>query len=277
MSQCYTEFVKTDSYANNDKFIGRGLDSFGLKTRLIEAINSRDKDLSLLEIGCGKGNLILNLAALYPNLKLTGINKSINHGTKDQSELEMKAYELGIKKSQLSFQVAEATNLPFSSNSFDIVISHVTFLHIINKAKAIEEAYRVLKPNGTAIISLGSYAILRKHGHPTPTFYKTIRRRLGADFNPRFLIESENKLIALSSYIRTLQRAYKVDLEAIKFVSESQRGIAHWLIFQKDNEKALDLKLKFLPKESKELTQLYSHNNPVNWGAIDKYELLSNW
>lgn len=44
-------------------------------------------------------------------------------------------------------------NMPFSDNSFDIVISSEVIEHVENPEKAIAEISRVLKPNGIAIIT----------------------------------------------------------------------------------------------------------------------------
>ncbi|MFQ6083608.1 MAG: class I SAM-dependent methyltransferase [Candidatus Aminicenantia bacterium] len=45
-------------------------------------------------------------------------------------------------------KVADATDLPFSENSFDAVFAFGILHHIENWQKAISEIYRVLKPGG---------------------------------------------------------------------------------------------------------------------------------
>jgi SAM-dependent methyltransferase len=50
--------------------------------------------------------------------------------------------------------LADAENLPFASNSFDVVYSYGVMHHSPNTAKCLAEAWRVLKPGGEARIML---------------------------------------------------------------------------------------------------------------------------
>src|SRR5947208_9448784 len=55
---------------------------------------------------------------------------------------------------------ADAENLPFASNSFDVVYSYGVMHHSPNTAKCLKEAWRVLKPDGEARIMLYHHASL---------------------------------------------------------------------------------------------------------------------
>jgi ubiquinone/menaquinone biosynthesis C-methylase UbiE len=263
-------------YARHDKFIGRGLSTFDFGIRLKKEIDKRvkkNRKLSILEIGSGKGNLLIDLAFLYPHIKLTGVNKNSTHGIKNLQELNKRAKERGLKfkPGQMTVKFANATSLPFSDSTFDVITSQVTFLHVENKAKALEEVYRVLKPGGVAIISLGAYSINRKRGHKMPLFYRSLNKKLGRDFNPRFIIRSEGKYVPISSFFKNFHNN-QIEFWTENFVSESQRGILHRVILHKQTAK-LDLGLKYLSEESKKLTNLYRSKNPVNWGVIDMYTM----
>lgn len=270
--------MKIDSsYAGKDKYVGRGINAFALKSQLLKEINKRSKDqksFSLLEVGCGQGNLLLDLAKLYPKIKLVGLNKNVTHGVRDEEDIKRRAAERGIKIGALpQVLFGDATKLPFPSESFDVVISQMAFLHIQNKARALEEAYCVLKLGGIALIGLSSYSIKRKLGYAMPPYYRSLRRKLGHDFNPRFLIKSNNnKFIGLSEFVQKTRGKYDVSLETGKFVSELHRGIAQWLILNKKNKGKLDLGLKYNKEESRKLTEAYAKKNPVNWGVIDVYQ-----
>ena len=48
----------------------------------------------------------------------------------------------------ISYVQCDAVNLPFKDNSFDVVIVGFGLRNILNAEKAVEEIYRVLKPNG---------------------------------------------------------------------------------------------------------------------------------
>lgn len=49
---------------------------------------------------------------------------------------------------------ADICNLPFDNNSYDIIFCNHVLEHIPNDTKAMQELYRVLKPNGMAILQI---------------------------------------------------------------------------------------------------------------------------
>ena len=58
-----------------------------------------------------------------------------------------------IKRKQTSpFVLSDATHLPFSDNTFDLVTMLHVIEHVKNDKMALQEIYRVLKTNGSAII-----------------------------------------------------------------------------------------------------------------------------
>jgi len=73
-------------------------------------------------------------------------------------ELSRKRFELfGLRG---AFRVADAENLDFTDESFDLVYSHGVLHHTPDTARAVREIHRVLKPGGRAIVMLyhrGSY------------------------------------------------------------------------------------------------------------------------
>ena len=53
----------------------------------------------------------------------------------------------------VDFRVADVLELPFEDQSFDVVTSRVSAHHYADVAKAVTEAYRVLKPGGRFLVS----------------------------------------------------------------------------------------------------------------------------
>ena len=49
---------------------------------------------------------------------------------------------------------ADICNLPFADNSYDVILCNHVLEHIPNDTKAMQELYRVLKPNGMAILQI---------------------------------------------------------------------------------------------------------------------------
>jgi len=68
--------------------------------------------------------------------------------------IELTKKNLEVHKYRSNLLVADAENLPFESNSFDVVYSFGILHHTLNTQKAIDEIYRTLKPNGKAVIAL---------------------------------------------------------------------------------------------------------------------------
>ena len=49
---------------------------------------------------------------------------------------------------------ADICNLPFEDNTYDIIFCNHVLEHIPNDSKAMQELYRILKPNGMAILQI---------------------------------------------------------------------------------------------------------------------------
>lgn len=104
------------------------------------------KNLStFIDVGCGIGGSTLYLAQ-YCNAKGTGITLSPVQATRATE----RAAEANIS---CEFQVADALNMPFADQSFDLVWSLESGEHMPDKQKFLQECYRVLKPGGTLILA----------------------------------------------------------------------------------------------------------------------------
>lgn len=97
----------------------------------------------ILDLGCGTGVLIQRLLQIAPKIEVFGIDAS--------------AEMLKIAKQKLpesvDFKLGSADNLPFPSNSFDVVVSTSVFHYFRDPSRALQEAKRVLKPNGRLVIT----------------------------------------------------------------------------------------------------------------------------
>lgn len=96
----------------------------------------------VLDVGCGVGATASYIAKKY-QVQVTGIDKSermIQQATKRVEK--RKVTDL------VELKVAEATDLPFEDNSFDIVMTESVLSFVENKTKAIDEFVRVIKPGG---------------------------------------------------------------------------------------------------------------------------------
>ena len=103
----------------------------------------------VLDAGCGVGGSSIFLAKEL-NCSTTGITLS----EKQVESARRNALENGVEN-QAKFLVADFTNLPFKSNSFDVVWAIESVVHTPQKAAFFKEAFRVLKNGGRLV--LGQY------------------------------------------------------------------------------------------------------------------------
>jgi len=112
-----------------------------------------EKGINFLDIGCGNGRLIIQLAALFPNSRFTGVDPSlygINVATKniDQLGLKDRVFVENLGGEELQYK-----------EEFEIACMTVV-LHEINpniRLKALENIYNTLKKGGRLIIFDFSY------------------------------------------------------------------------------------------------------------------------
>ena len=98
----------------------------------------------VLEIAPGPGYFCIELAKLG-NYQITGLDIS-----KTFVEIARKnAMEVGLK---IDFREGNASAMPFENESFDFTFCQAAFKNFSQPVKAIAEMYRVLKPNGVALI-----------------------------------------------------------------------------------------------------------------------------
>jgi SAM-dependent methyltransferase len=109
------------------------------------------RGLRVLEIGCGLGTDGARFA--LAGADYTGIDL-----TDASIELAKRKFELSGLRGE--FRIADAENLEFADDSFDLVYSHGVLHHTPDTARAVREIHRVLKPGGRAVVMLyhrGSY------------------------------------------------------------------------------------------------------------------------
>ena len=108
---------------------------------LIETL-SPTKKTKVLDIGCGRGRTSVYMAKKY-GCKVTGIDIS------EEAIEDARHFAKKHKVDHLvSFQVADAMDLPFPDQEFDMTLSQAVLILTDDKHKVIRESSRVLKPDG---------------------------------------------------------------------------------------------------------------------------------
>lgn len=129
----------------------------------------------VLDIGCGRGLLLLTAAMRAPQGRAVGVDIWSNvdlSGNRPEATLE-NARRAGVAD-RVEVHNADAQQLPFANESFDVVISSLVLHNIPSRQgrqQAVREIARVLRPGGrVAILDLrhtGDYVrVLRQCGLP---------------------------------------------------------------------------------------------------------------
>jgi ubiquinone/menaquinone biosynthesis C-methylase UbiE len=151
-------------------FIGTGLHSsrrgkFLVWEEVLDGLQLRG-DERVLDLGCGRGAVLLAAARRLPRGRGVGIDI---WSRADQSGNTVGATLRNAEAENVSERIAALTAdmmaLPFRSETFDVVVSNVAIHNIrgrSGRAKAIDEAARVLRPGGRLLIAdlafTGAYA-----------------------------------------------------------------------------------------------------------------------
>lgn len=143
---------------------------------------------SVLDVGCGTGEILYMLKNIYPAISLYGIDIS--------REMLKQAEDKGLCK--VNLLLGDAENLPFENENFDLLVCTDSFHHYPNPQKAINEFYRVLENDG--------YLLLADFWKPFPI------RQLMNLFLP-FSSEGDVKIYSINQILNFLKNAGFQDVQ----------------------------------------------------------------
>jgi arsenite methyltransferase len=113
-------------------------------------------DETVLDLGCGRGAVLLATAKLLPNGRAIGVDVWRADQTGNSQENTLRNAELEGVADRVEVRTADITDLPFDDNSVDVIVSSLVIHNIPQNAdreKAISEAARVLRPGGRLAIA----------------------------------------------------------------------------------------------------------------------------
>ena len=129
-----------------DSYVSHGIQTKEEKVLWTEAFYSilpEEKKLCILDVGCGTGAMGLLLAEMGHSVSGIDLSEGM------MSVGRKKAEDLGC---DMIFELGDAENPPFEMNSFDVIINRHLLWTLPHPDTALENWYRVLKPNGTLMI-----------------------------------------------------------------------------------------------------------------------------
>ena len=111
------------------------------KKRLVEMMNIQIND-TIIDVGSGTGDLVKLILKENNYISIYSVDLNIdmmNEGKKKFNNKQLK---------KIQFINANAEKLPFENNFFDKYVISFCLRNITNVEKAIQEAFRILKPGG---------------------------------------------------------------------------------------------------------------------------------
>jgi arsenite methyltransferase len=129
---------------------------FQVWEEILDGLNLRG-DERVLDMGCGRGAVLTAVARRLTTGRVTGIDL---WSTSDQSgnarEVTLQNASVEGVRDRIDVQTGDMRELPFPDGSFDVVVSSLAIHNIRSneaRARAISEAWRVLKPGGRMAIA----------------------------------------------------------------------------------------------------------------------------
>lgn len=168
----FQRFLDTTQYKCSgilryERVFGSGFVSTGGLETTKEFVSKLDLKPSqkVLDVGCGIGGGDFYMSENF-DAEVVGIDLSIN--------MISFALERAIGlKCAVEFEVADCTKKTYPDDTFDVIYSRDTILHIQDKPALFKSFYKWLKPGGKVLIS--DYC--KKAGQPSPEFAQYIKQR----------------------------------------------------------------------------------------------------
>lgn len=110
-----------------------------------------------LDAGCGTGAFLLPLARKLTPRGATVVGLDLSEGVLATARARVAAEGLPV-----SCQIGDIEALPFADGSFDLALANFMLYHVPDKARAIAELRRVLRPGGTLLAATNGEANLRE-------------------------------------------------------------------------------------------------------------------
>ena len=127
----------------------------GLRDRLLDSLDLKGEE-KVLDVGCGRGLLLIGAAKRLKSGKATGIDiwnqEDLSGNSADATKQNAKIEGVSDK---VRIETGDARKLVYPDNNYDVVISSLVIHNIPDqhgRDQAIREMWRVLKPGGKLLI-----------------------------------------------------------------------------------------------------------------------------
>jgi len=98
----------------------------------------------VLDLACGTGQLLRRLARARPEAELTGVDLA--------PKMVERAWAKLVDVPNVRLEQADAHDLPFADDAFDVVVCASTFHYFTHPTTVLTEVRRVLRPDGRLVL-----------------------------------------------------------------------------------------------------------------------------
>jgi SAM-dependent methyltransferase len=137
-------------------YLGSRFGKIKERERLLGLISWRG-DERVLDVGCGRGLVLVGAARRLTSGSAIGIDIwQAEDLSGNRPDVPLRNAELEGVRDRISVQTADMRRLPFEDGSFDVITSRAVIHNLYSsadRATAIREIARVLRPGGRALIS----------------------------------------------------------------------------------------------------------------------------
>ncbi len=143
-----------------------------MRDRLLDSLDLKG-DEKVLDVGCGRGLMVIGAAKRLKSGKATGIDIWNPHDLSgNNAENARQNAKIEGVSDKVRIENGDARHMVYPPNNFDVVVSSLAIHNIPDRRErdlAVREMWRVLKPGGKLLIwdifNTGDYAeVLRKEG-----------------------------------------------------------------------------------------------------------------
>ena len=132
-------------YDGTNRILSLGLDRYWRRRAV--TLLSPGPGTSYLDLGCGTGDIALEICRREPTCRVTGIDPS-----EGMLELGRKKVQAAGLEHAITLLKGDALALELADDSFDGAITAFCLRNITNRRRAIEEIGRVVRPGGPLVI-----------------------------------------------------------------------------------------------------------------------------
>jgi SAM-dependent methyltransferase len=151
---------------------------FQVWNRILDGLRLRG-DETVLDMGCGRGAVLLAAAKRLPRGRAIGVDLWQADQTANSPSATRVNAELENVADRIELHTADMTALPLDDNSVDVIVSNLAIHNIpahAGRRQALDEAMRVLRPGGRLAIA-DLWETRRHAAHLRERGWRDVQRR----------------------------------------------------------------------------------------------------